>query len=1819
MPEGQGGVPEQGESAGREDESPAQEGESGPAREGESGPAREGESGPARKPASDDESALPPAPVPEDASVARLARVLAEAGGHEDADAGPTSVELAELLWLARQMSAPEPAPSTPPRPRPRTPDKAAPGHVLPPPADHSPKPEPPPPAPRVPVHLPDPAPSPEHPRETPAADDGTYTTLLAPAPPMLPRPLTLQRALRPLKRRVPAPAGVELDETATAERIARLAAPPQWWLPVLRPAQERWLRLRIVYDDGPTMPIWRPLLRELCTVFGQSGIFRTLDVHRLSASGAVRGAEGTPADGRTVTLVVSDCMGPQWRDGSAGRRWYATLNRWASRHPVAIVQPLPERLWRTTALPATPTTLSAPWPAAPNSAYSTADPDEECLIVPVLEPSASWLANWAALVAGSGPVPGAAAALAPAPPPAPLDEAGRTDVQRLGPEELLLRFRSIASPEAFRLAGHLAVGRPHLPYMRLVQAALEPRPQPGHLAEVILSGLLRAVPGEAGSYVFREGVRDLLLGTLPRTSRLRTRDLLARLGAPIDDRAGIVAGEFRVAVPGGTERGPGGAEVATVRAESVDRMGGPAQEAAQPAGPAQEAAQPAGPAQAPAQPVHEGLFGERYELVRPLGHGARRVWLARDVETRQPVALQRFRGIRQDSVRGRAFEQRARSLATVRHPHVVTVLDHGFDGDSAYIAMEYLEGISLDDLLRGAGTQVSIPFWLTALVARQTAHGLAAAHRQSLSHGPLKVQDILIGHDGAVRIAGFMDSDTSHSPAADGAELDAMLRHFFAPDLSEPGRLRDWRRLAGLPLTGARDTSRTGGTLDLLTSRDFDPIEAAAVDQLPRFHLLGPQLCAGGERLSAQARAMLAMLLLLQGRSIPLSEIAAGIGEPAVAGPVERAAAELRQVLGPGLLARTPDGFAVHATALQIDAARVDIHVRNAGMYRQTGAIDEARQHLREALGLWRGEPLDGIPGPAAKRARSRLNALRLSLHRGVADYELELGEYDQAAAHLTDLVNRYPDDEEFRRLHMVALRHLGRIREAIESYERYRERFDETNPAPELAALHDELYRDLLGAQKRGRSAVVFEFLADSPDANDRAQDLIGRFVSELLARDLLDPDGHELLARTNGYLVLTDPGVSVLPLLPAVLSELHTVRGHLPPRVSLRVMFWHNAEPIGHKAPASLRHEIGPDPGDALVILSPPLYEEAMSGTIPLLPRSFSPLAPQGEVVAYVHRLSAGPAPAGTEERLTVERHLTSAEARYRDLVRGPEAGRRDLVRGPFPILDHDVAPQVNAATTAVVYEVPEEDEFGVEDDRYTDVTTRYYEVDLTLAREWRELPLPSAESMPFTASVELSWHVTDPRAFVEADVTSVATPSFDHLSRLLARITRRYTLGRLGAAQQAVQDAHFDPWPVPGLTVAASVRLSATLPGAPPPQSVQPIPQSGPAAQPIPPSGPAAQPPVDPSAYEAAARPAPSQAPVPPTEVPADPPEEERQGLLRRLLRRMSALPGEPPEATQAAEAEAAEPTETAQAQAPTEPTEAGSANVAQQAAQQAMWSAEEAARAHRLFADQKRREDAAREEGRRSPTRPPSRSPVTEALSTARTVLLGFDGPVVRLYAQHTATSVSRELARNIADLRHPDEALRGDRLLKGTPINPSEGYAHPYDLLRAIAHHRLAAPTAERLTQIELRMVTSSFPTAYADPLIRTLHAQGRTVGIVTDADPVVVSTYLDSRGLGGRLRGGIHGRATDLTRLMPHPDCLRRALAAADCAPNDALLITSTVAELEAAETLGITTIGYADGARARVHLEAAGCYTTITDLHPLLDAARETPPPRR
>ncbi|WP_199520431.1 TIR-like protein FxsC, partial [Kitasatospora sp. MBT63] len=399
-----------------------------------------------------------------------------------------------------------------------------------------------------------------------------------AASPPMLARPLMLQRALRPLKRRVAHPRRRLLDEAATADRLAealrsperprgpaapRDAAAPREgsglrWLPVLRPDTERWLDVHLVLDCGPTMAMWRPLARELRGVLQQTGAFRTVETARLGADGAL--TECRPTDGRSAVLVLSDCMGPQWRPGAAGDRWHRTMLGLARRVPVAVVQPLPERLWPLAAVPAAAGEFTASEAGQPAAGYgfapAAAARPPGTVALPVLEPSANWLANWAQLVGSptGGRVFGAALLVG-------ADRCGAEggagpEPEELTAEELVLRFRSTASREAFALAGLTALTTPALPVMRLLQRAGFARPQPQHLAEIVVSGLLREHTGRQGYYDFRAGVRDVLLGTVPRSLAHQAVELLTRIGGELADASGRGAARSPFPALAPTDRG---------------------------------------------------------------------------------------------------------------------------------------------------------------------------------------------------------------------------------------------------------------------------------------------------------------------------------------------------------------------------------------------------------------------------------------------------------------------------------------------------------------------------------------------------------------------------------------------------------------------------------------------------------------------------------------------------------------------------------------------------------------------------------------------------------------------------------------------------------------------------------------------------------------------------------------------------------------------------------------------------------------------------------------------------------------------------------------------------------------------------------------------------------------------------------------------------------------------------------------------------------------------------------------------------------------
>ncbi|QXE34120.1 protein kinase [Streptomyces sp. GMY02] len=884
------------------------------------------------------------------------------------------------------------------------------------PPTARVPATAPPPPPDRVELRRPTRFPPPWAP---PPAPLGGESTVLAPAPPMISRPLALQRALRPLRRTVPSPRERELDEAATAHRIAALGVPRGRWLPVLRPAPERWLHLRLVLDDGPTMAMWRPLARDLFTAFGQTGAFRTVEWVRLGADGTV--PPGQWSAGRTAVLVISDAMGPQWREGPAGRRWYRTLRNWARRLPVALVQPLPERMWQHTAPAPVPGLFSTPGPGAPNSAlrFRPYDGEARGVPVPVLEPAPEWLAHWAGLVAspGGGEFPGAAALLPSGPRPEP-PGGGEGLVPGDAPaEELVLRFRSVASPQAVRLASHLAVGTPHLPVMRLVQAAVEARPQPQHLAEVVLSGMLTAVPGPAGSYAFRPGVRDLLLSALPRTGLARTVGLLERVGAEIEVRAGTAPGEFRALLGGGSGNGTGDA-FALVSRESVRLLRGPEPENARE--PESESAH------------DDSLIAGRYRLLEILGRGEQSVvWRAYDQRDNRPVAVKLLHPggpqVKAVSTRAQTLHLREiRAAAALRHPGITAIDDFGVADDTTlYLVMELLNGSSLDELMAESGHR-PLPVPDIADIGHQVLNALSHAHRQGIWHRYLTPANIVRLADGTVKIRGFgiartgldstRTSQVSRMTAARGApkymspeqiggdgvdqrsdlyslgcvlyelatgappfDHDDTWRTLVAHRDSAPVPLRQLRpglpaalETAILALLAKNPEDRRRGAEALLAGIPTDTWEYGVLGPLKALH-------GGQDRLPAtpEARIALSRLLLDGARGKSVAALSEALGGASISQVIEA----VDSLIADGHAVEEVEGRYWLRLESELDLDATDRLAYKAEYAVRAGNPSRAAELYEEALNHWYGHPLADVEGVWARQQREYLRAWRRSL----------------------------------------------------------------------------------------------------------------------------------------------------------------------------------------------------------------------------------------------------------------------------------------------------------------------------------------------------------------------------------------------------------------------------------------------------------------------------------------------------------------------------------------------------------------------------------------------------------------------------------------------------------------------------------------------------------------------------------------------------------------------------------------------------------------------------------------------------------------------
>jgi eukaryotic-like serine/threonine-protein kinase len=148
-------------------------------------------------------------------------------------------------------------------------------------------------------------------------------------------------------------------------------------------------------------------------------------------------------------------------------------------------------------------------------------------------------------------------------------------------------------------------------------------------------------------------------------------------------------------------------------------------------------------------------LFDGRYRIVRKLGSGGMAdVYLAEDEELGRRIAIKILndRHANDDSFVER-FRREAKNAAGLSHPNIVSIYDRGEAEGTYYIAMEYLDGRSLKELVVARGP---LPISDAIGATRQVLAALRFAHRKGVVHRDIKPHNVMADADGRLKVTDF-------------------------------------------------------------------------------------------------------------------------------------------------------------------------------------------------------------------------------------------------------------------------------------------------------------------------------------------------------------------------------------------------------------------------------------------------------------------------------------------------------------------------------------------------------------------------------------------------------------------------------------------------------------------------------------------------------------------------------------------------------------------------------------------------------------------------------------------------------------------------------------------------------------------------------------------------------------------------------------------------------------------------------------------------------------------------------------------------------
>jgi eukaryotic-like serine/threonine-protein kinase len=234
---------------------------------------------------------------------------------------------------------------------------------------------------------------------------------------------------------------------------------------------------------------------------------------------------------------------------------------------------------------------------------------------------------------------------------------------------------------------------------------------------------------------------------------------------------------------------------------------------------------------------IREGTVVDgRYRILSRIGSGGMAdVWLAEDTHLQRRVALKILhKRFAQDREFTERFRREAESAAGLQHPNVVAVFDRGEVDGTYYIAMEYVEGRSMKELI-DAGLS---PEEAVRLV-RQVLEAARFAHRKGIVHRDFKPQNVIVNSEGVAKVTDFGIARAGVSEITQTGSVMGTA-HYLSPEQAQ-----------GLEVTAASDLYSIGVILyEALTGRvPFEADSAVAValkqvSQVPqRPSALNPQV----------------------------------------------------------------------------------------------------------------------------------------------------------------------------------------------------------------------------------------------------------------------------------------------------------------------------------------------------------------------------------------------------------------------------------------------------------------------------------------------------------------------------------------------------------------------------------------------------------------------------------------------------------------------------------------------------------------------------------------------------------------------------------------------------------------------------------------------------------------------------------------------------------------------------------------------------------------------------------------------------------------